>query len=115
LFYDIFQKDPDSVRLYKWQHCALTQEPLDKPVVACELGRLYNKEAIIEHLLNQKSEGSSNDPSVVDHIKSLKDVRELVLEPNPAFLGAKASVGDSGYNDRLVSPWICPLTGSVCS
>ena len=33
----VFQKDVDSARLYKWAHCALTQEPLQKPVVACEL------------------------------------------------------------------------------
>ena len=32
-----FQKDVDSARKYKWEHCALTQEPLQKPVVACEL------------------------------------------------------------------------------
>lgn len=100
------QKDLDSVRLFKWQHCALTQEPLDKPIVACELGRLYNKEAIIEKLLNAKSEGSSQG---ADHIKSLKDVKELQLEPNPAFKD-KASVGDGGYVDRSISPWICPLT-----
>merc|ERR1712029_1072818 len=88
------QKDKDSVRLYKWRHCALTQEPLDKPVVACELGRLYNKEAIIEKLLNAKSEGSSSQENgAADHIKSLKDIKELQLEPNPTFV-EKASVGD---------------------
>ena len=102
------QKDKDSVRLYKWRHCALTQEPLDKPVVACELGRLYNKEAIIEKLLNAKSEGQSTD-NTADHIKSLKDVKELQLEPNPAFTD-KVTVGDGGYIDSQRSPWICPLT-----
>jgi len=102
------QKDKDSVRLYKWRHCALTQEPLDKPVVACELGRLYNKEAIIEKLLNAKSEGKS-ESNTADHIKSLKDVKELQLEPNPAFKD-KVTVGDGGYIDSQRSPWICPLT-----
>lgn len=102
------QKDPDSVRSYKWQHCALTQEPLSKPVVACELGRLYNKEAIIEKLLSAKSEGKSED-RIASHIKSLKDIRELQLEPNPAFTGEKAKVGDA-YNDRSKAEWICPLT-----
>ena len=62
--------------------------------------------AIIEKLLNAKSEGSSQG---ADHIKSLKDVKELQLEPNPAFTD-KASVGDGGYVDRSISPWICPLT-----
>ena len=104
----LLQKDKDSVRLYKWRHCALTQEPLDKPVVACELGRLYNKEAIIEKLLNAKSEGKS-ESNTADHIKSLKDVKELQLEPNPAFKD-KVTVGDGGYIDSQRSPWICPLT-----
>ena len=102
------QKDKDSERLYRWRHCALTQEPLDKPVVACELGRLYNKEAIIEKLLNAKSEGTSQD-NLAEHIKSLKDIKELQLEPNPAFKD-KASVGDGGYVETSISPWICPLT-----
>jgi len=105
------QKDQDSVRLYKWQHCALTQEPLQKPVVACELGRMYNKEAIIEKLLNAKSEGTSGPRDyVADHIRNLKDVKELQLEPNPAFTGDRARVGDGGYNDSLKAQWICPLT-----
>ena len=41
------QKDSDGHRLYKWQHCAITQHFLSKPVVACEMGRLYSKEAVI--------------------------------------------------------------------
>jgi len=105
------EKDKDSVRLYKWQHCALTQETLEKPVVACELGRMYNKEAIIEKLLNAKSEGTSSEPDyVANHIRNLKDVVELQLEPNPAFTGNKARVGDGGYNDSSKAQWICPLT-----
>ena len=35
------QKDSDVHRLYKWQ------QMLTKPVVDCQLGRLYNKEAVI--------------------------------------------------------------------
>ncbi len=87
---------------------------MGKPIVACELGRLYNKEAIIEKLLNHKSEGTDgNDDkdNVAGHIRSLKDVKELMLSPNPAFKGDKATVGDGGYVDRLVAPYICPLTG----
>ena len=51
-------------------------------------GRMYNKEAIIEKLLNAKSEGDSGERDyVADHIRSLKDVKELQLEQNPAFTG----------------------------
>lgn len=41
------RKDSDGHRLYKWQHCSITQQMLTKPVVACEMGRLYSKEAVI--------------------------------------------------------------------
>ena len=36
------QKDSDGHRLYKWQHCAITQQFLTS-----EMGRLYSKEAVI--------------------------------------------------------------------
>lgn len=102
------QRDKDGHRLYKWQHCAITQEPLRKPVVACELGRLYNKESVIELLLNKDR---SNAPSNTQHLEKLKDVVELQLTANPAFDAHKKSVGDGMYNDALISPWICPVTG----
>lgn len=51
----------------------------------------------------------SEKRAVVDHIKSLKDVVELNLTPNPNFKGNNATVGDN-YVDRLVAPWICPMT-----
>uniref|UniRef100_A0A8C2DHG3 Replication termination factor 2 n=1 Tax=Cyprinus carpio TaxID=7962 RepID=A0A8C2DHG3_CYPCA len=40
----------------KWRYCALSQEKLKRPIVACELGRLYNKDAIIEYLLDKSAE-----------------------------------------------------------
>ena len=62
------------MRLYKWQHCHLTQQKLIKPIVACELGFLYNKEAIIEKLLDSKGnkDSSSSNNDLASHIKSLK-------------------------------------------
>lgn len=110
------QKDKDSVRLYKWQHCHLTQQKLIKPIVACELGFLYNKEAIIEKLLDSKGnkDSSSSSDDLASHIKSLKDVRELELTDNPAFRHDKkkdAIVGDGGYNDKFKSPYVCPIAG----
>lgn len=101
------QRDKDGHRLYKWQHCAITQQKLRKPVVACELGRLYNKESVIELLLNKDR---STAPANTEHIEKLKDVIELQLNDNPAFVD-KQSVGDGLYNDALISPWICPVTG----
>jgi len=102
------QRDKDGHRLYKWQHCAISQEPLRKKVVACEMGRLYNKESVIELLLNKDR---SNAPANTEHLEKLKDVVELQLTVNPAFDKKKKSVGDGMYNDALISPWICPITG----
>lgn len=101
------QKDKDSARLYRWQHCTITQEPLKNPIVACEMGRLYNKESVIELLLTKDREKNGR----TEHIEKLKDVIELTLAKNPAYEKDRASVGDGMYVDRLVAPWICPVTG----
>ena len=113
------QKDKESVRVYKWQYCNLTQQPLVKPIVACELGRLYNKEAIIEKLLESKAGAKENGDKVMpdastDHIKSLKDVKELQLTDNPAHdrkTKEGSSVGGEGFLDRKIAPYICPISG----
>jgi len=102
------QRDKDGHRLYRWQHCAISQEPLRKPVVACELGKMYNKTSVIELLL---SKDRSNAPMNTEHLEKLKDVVELQLTPNPAYNAEKHAVGDGMYNDALISPWICPVTG----
>jgi len=109
------QKDKDSLRAVKWQHCHLSQQKLTKPIVACELGFLYNKEVIIEMLLDSKANKDSQSKNDIgSHIRSLKDIRELELTDNPAFRhDAKkdAIVGDGGYNDKFKSPYVCPIAG----
>lgn len=66
-----FQKDKDAERLYRWRHCTVSQSALQHPIVACELGRMYNKEEIISRLLAR-----ATDPAM-SHIKSMKDIKEL--------------------------------------
>jgi len=110
------QKDKDSARMFKWQHCHLTQQKLTKPIVACELGFLYSKEVIIEKLLDSKGnkDSSTSKNDIGSHIKSLKDVRELELTDNPAFRHDRKKdliVGDGGYNDKFKSPYVCPIAG----
>ena len=53
-----------------------------------QLGQLYNKDVIITTLLKQKNVTGDEknqviDSSVVGHIRTLKDVRELNLSRNP--------------------------------
>lgn len=55
----------------KCKLCTISKEALKKPIVADRLGQIYNKTSIIEKLLRKTM------PKEFQHIKSLKDVREL--------------------------------------
>lgn len=65
----ILQKDKDAERSFKWRNCALSQQPLQEPVVACGLGRLYSKSSVLEALLDKERK-----PESINHIKNLKVV-----------------------------------------
>lgn len=90
----------------KWFHCALSEAELRSPIVCCELGNLYNKEAVLEYLLDK----SSVTTDIASHIRSLKDVKELKLTSNPAFEQKAMEHADS-YLDFQASRFICPVVG----
>lgn len=58
--------DPTEVERIKWFTCAMSNERLKEPIVACELGHLYNKEAVIRALIEK------NVDEKFSHIRSLK-------------------------------------------
>ncbi|XP_068982547.1 replication termination factor 2 [Bombus flavifrons] len=99
------QKDKEAELAFKWRHCTIKQLPLQSPVVGCALGRLYSKESVLEGLLDRNTL-----PESAQHIKTLKDIKNLNLTSNPAFEGNKAKKGDC-YIDERKSPYICPLIG----
>ncbi|XP_055856633.1 replication termination factor 2 [Episyrphus balteatus] len=97
------QKDKDAERQFRWLHCALTQQRLQEPIVMCTLGRLYSKQNVIEQLLEKdKMPESSN------HIKGMRDIKDLHLTNNPAFKDCNKTEG--GLDPRG-SPYICKLMG----
>ena len=98
------KKDKESAKRYKWRHCAVSQEVLRKPIVACQLGRFYNKEALIEALLNK------NNASVISHIKSLKDIKEVKFTPNPAFASSSDVADNRDDPQSSTAAFICPVT-----
>lgn len=105
------KKKPEQVSkeadlVVKWQHCAISLEPLRKPMVACELGRLFNKESVIEFLLDKSNQETA---SKFEYIKGLKDIKELNLTDNPAF-SAAVETANAG-EDRKMAQYICPITG----
>lgn len=62
--------DAEALRAQKTQMCALSDEPLRAPVVACALGNLFNKQALLEQLL------AKSLPARFRHVASLRDVVE---------------------------------------
>uniref|UniRef100_A0A1A9Z7S6 Replication termination factor 2 n=1 Tax=Glossina pallidipes TaxID=7398 RepID=A0A1A9Z7S6_GLOPL len=93
------EKDKDAEREFRWLHCALTQQRLQEPIVMCGLGRLYSKQNVIEQLLEK-----DKMPDTIKHIRSMKDIKQLKLTPNPAFTGADKT-------EVRHAPYICKLIG----
>lgn len=85
-----------------WGVCPLSGDPLHPPVVCCQLGRLYNRSAIIEFLLGvgvfslRKAE---LEEAGFSHLRSLKCVTPVVLTEN----------GDGKTHPR----WACPVSGML--
>ncbi len=117
------QKDRAAEMSFRWRHCALSQAPLQEPVVACEMGRIYNKECIIEALLNKtaaaaaepSSSTSSSSSEMISHIKSLRDVKVLNLTENPTWSESSGIEKGDGYIDNQKAQWICPISSQEMS
>lgn len=91
----------------KWNHCHVSQQPLEKPIVADLLGFLYKKECLIEYLLDK-----SKYEKGPEHIKSLRDVKELDLVANPSYgTGTSKQENTDEFSAMNKSKWICSLTG----
>ncbi|XP_013191990.1 replication termination factor 2 [Amyelois transitella] len=97
------QKDKDAERSFKWRNCALSQQRLQEPVVACGLGRLYSKSSVLEALLDKETK-----PDSIKHIKNLKDIKDLKLVKNPAYVETEHTDGAVGEGN---APYICPISG----
>lgn len=78
--------------------CTLSNAPLQAPVVMCQMGNLFNREAVLKHLLSREKKPH------LTHLKALRDIVEV-----------KASTGGgSGSKDKTVPAsfsWVCPVTG----
>jgi len=97
----------------KWSVCALSGEPLSNEIVACELGRLYNRLSVVEFLLGegvfaQKKEDLKQNG--FGHIKSLKSVFPVHLQQNPEMNKQKAPLRSDETTSVAVGLFICPIT-----
>jgi len=83
--------------------CAISNEVLQEPVVACELGNLYNKEAILTCLLEKTLNES------YQHIRGLKDLVEVQFTQNPSFVERETNT-EIELLSELPAKYICPVT-----
>lgn len=87
-----------------WTTCALSHEPLSEAVVSDALGTLYNKAAVLGHLLaeSQKEKPTSKEEleqkkeAFKDRLRSLKDVVEVKF-----------------HTDAESGKWTCPITNKT--
>lgn len=91
---------------FSWHSCALSKEPLEDPIVCCRLGHLFNKEAVLTHLLHKTM------PAEFSYIRSLKDVMPVRFTRNPEW----QEKGDKPVLTYITSgngaaPFVCPITG----
>lgn len=109
------EKDPkpdaQSQLTSSWFYCALSKLPLQLPVVGCCLGKLYNKDALIEYLLDKKSFGDGD--LICSHISSIKDVSTLNLTNNSAYSelnSMTSTIQQNVVEKQIVSKFACPIT-----
>ncbi|KAI8820451.1 Rtf2 RING-finger-domain-containing protein [Fimicolochytrium jonesii] len=107
--------DPRMQLIVNWFFCALSKQPLTQPVVADALGKLYNKDAVLEYLLNRGGYGDGD--LICKHITSFKDVTTLNLTLNESYTAeadlSKNSATVLGNIDEkpMTSRFACPITG----
>jgi len=93
--------DKNIVSDTKWNYCSLSKKPLEPPLMADLAGKLYNREAILEYLLDKSSYGDAD--ILCPHIKSLKDLTLLKITQGQ-------SASPSGASDKNEPRIICPIT-----
>ncbi|KAL7750996.1 Replication termination factor 2 [Sorochytrium milnesiophthora] len=106
--------DPHILAITQWFFCALSRQPLQQPIVSCGLGKLYNKDAVLQYLIDKAAFGEAS--AVCPHIASLKDVVTLNLMPNPSGNASAANdvpvtaIAASG-DPTMTAQFICPVSG----
>jgi len=97
--------DQNELERIKWFSCTISKEILRPPVVYCELGHLYNKEAIIKRLIEKTI------PEAYSHIRSLKDVFPVNFQPNADFKPTGEKSSNNVVDVAEDAPFACPVTG----
>eukprot|EP01012_Entosiphon_sulcatum_P024857 TRINITY_DN30120_c0_g1_i1.p1 TRINITY_DN30120_c0_g1~~TRINITY_DN30120_c0_g1_i1.p1 ORF type:complete len:265 (+),score=57.42 TRINITY_DN30120_c0_g1_i1:27-821(+) len=99
--------DNSTTAKHIWTTCRRSGEPLRSPIVACDLGFLYNKDSVLEALLAKAGESP-----YTQHIKSFKDVTEIHLHPNVSKADMEADLTGQSL-EALLDRWQCPVLEDI--
>jgi len=100
----------------RWTRCGLSGEPLGgesgrEETVACALGGLYNREAVVAALLAERASGSSSAGPRLPPQLGLKRLTTLRL--TPAEEGPdRAGAGDVARRGLASARHVCPVYGT---
>lgn len=95
--------NPEEERLARWTRCQLSGELLTPPCVVDELGNVFNKDALIQRLLDKSL------PPALSHITGLRSVVEAKLQPSGTN-GNKAS-SQVSFQPSNDCAFCCPISG----
>mmetsp|Transcript_45242 Transcript_45242/g.102137 ORF Transcript_45242/g.102137 Transcript_45242/m.102137 type:complete len:273 (-) Transcript_45242:147-965(-) len=89
--------------------------PAPGSIVACALGRLYLRDAVVEYLskTGQFAEGAGDAARLAHtcgHVERLRDVFSVKLEPNPTRDAVVMDLSESGGGAQYrPGAWCCPV------
>ncbi|KAL9026877.1 MAG: hypothetical protein Q9196_004521 [Gyalolechia fulgens] len=109
-------KDPSTTQIketqqekleHYWRHCALSQTLLSLPIVSDSTGNLYNKDAVLEKLLDAgqkiRDENVAGSDRTSGAINSLRDVVEVQFTVDEEE--------ESGQSKSNTLRLVCPVSG----
>lgn len=85
---------------YQWSTDPISRQPLAQPVVSDSSGKLYNKDTILEYLV-EGARKEDAERETKGAVKSLKDVVEVKFELDDSDASGSAKK----------QAWKCPITG----
>ena len=70
-----------------WNLCQISAAKLSCPIVACELGRFYRKEAVIELLIDRNKLEGRFAPEIHEQCLHIRNMKDVTVSYENFFLG----------------------------
>lgn len=105
----IHKENPTDARRSQNNYCQLSATRLKKPVLCSKLGKLYNKDAVLNHLIDNKNKVlKAGEVDKLPEIKKIRiDAYELNLTDNTNYKREE----ETALEETKAFPFICTVTG----